>query len=337
MPLVYCRTPHGNFGDDLNAILWQSIFPDIEQLSTGIGINGIGTILSKKSSLMMRTVVLGSGADRPNIEVNAKDSDIRWVRGPRSARAVGVAPDLGLGDPAWLHADLYMAFEHRANAPIGLMPHHASWETYDWEKVAGDAGMIAIDPRMAPAQVIARMRSCSRILSESLHGAVFADAMGLPWAPAILAHRFHRFKWEDWTASINRKFNPFMPDRALVSEIGAARALKNRIARAIAYQASARCPAMRAVRAARPDDAEQVSAQLFAYGAGASNFSHSRIEFVKARRDRMLEICAAFAKDYGLSMASDAAAGSRQFPANIRSRPKFEWAGEQNIVRPAFG
>ena len=269
MPLIYCRMPGGNFGDDLNATLWKTLFPDLEQLSPEVALHGIGTILSGKSPAAAKSVVLGSGASSARIRVNVHNSDIRWVRGPRSARAVGLAAESGIGDAAWLHADLYASFERpgHGSAPVGLMPHHASWKNYDWNSVARDAGMIAIDPRMPPTQVIAQMRGCSRILTESLHGAVFADAMSLPWAPAILAHRFHRFKWLDWTDSINRRFDPFIPDRALVSEIGAGTALRNWIAKELGFQAATRCPSLRAVGAALPHDAMRVSAQLFAYGA----------------------------------------------------------------------
>lgn len=320
----------GNFGDDLNATLWNTLFPDLEQLGDEVALHGIGTILSKKSTGPAKNVVLGSGANRARIKINVRNSDIRWVRGPRSARAVGLPAEFGIGDPAWLHADLYESFSRRdsGKGPVGLMPHHASWNNYDWHSVARGAGMTAIDARSSPASVIAQMRGCSRILTESLHGAVFADAMSLPWAPAILAHRFHRFKWQDWSDSINRRFDPFIPDRALTGEIGVGTAFRNWIARELGYQASTRCPSLRAVGASLPHDARRVSAQLFAYGADESNFSHSRIEFVKTRRDRMLEICAGFARDYGLSINTSVAPTVRRLQPEEHTMPGFngrEW------------
>lgn len=326
MPLVYCRMAGGNFGDDLNATLWNALFPDLEQLGPEVALHGIGTILSGKSTGRATTAVLGSGASRARIGINAHNSDIRWVRGPRSARAVGLPAEFGIGDPAWLHADLYEPFARRepGNGPVGLMPHHASWKNYDWHSVARAAGMTAIDARSPPACVIEQMRGCSRILTESLHGAIFADAMSLPWAPAILAHRFHRFKWLDWSDSINRRFEPFIPDRALIGEIGAATALRNWIARELGYQASTRCPSLRAVAASLPHDAKRVSAQLFAYGANESHFAHSRIEFVKTRRDRMLEMCAGFARDYGLRINTDVAPAERRSQTEERAKPGLE-------------
>jgi hypothetical protein len=305
MSIDYCRIEGGNFGDDLNRTLWYRLFPDIDQLSKEISVVGIGTILSGKPAAKTRKVVLGSGARGPKVQLNSDNSDIRWVRGPQSARAVGVAPYLGIGDPAWLYSDLFDAFDADRSGTIGFIPHWATWRSFDWEKVAANAGMTGIDARLPPAQVMHKMRSCSRILTESLHGAVFADAMGIPWAPAILAHRFNRFKWEDWCASIHRRFDPFVTDRALVDSIGPVKSIANRIAKKINFKAAERPPALRAVKASSADDAEQVAAQLSRYCADDAHFFFSNPLLVKMQKEKMLEICARFAKDYGLAFRPD--------------------------------
>jgi hypothetical protein len=297
MPLDYCRIEGGNFGDDLNRTLWRNIFPDIDQLTADISVAGIGTILSDKPAPLQRKVILGSGADGPHVKINTQNSDIRWVRGPHSADAVGARHDLGIGDPAWLYPDLYEMLDAGRPSLTGLIPHWATWKSFDWAKVANQAGMVGIDPRLPPAQIVQKMRSCTRILTESLHGAVFADAMGIPWAPAVFAHRFHRFKWEDWSASIHRKFDPFVPDRTLVSFVGPIKSFINRVAREVQFNALLRYPAMRAVKAASPDDGEQVAAQLVDYCANDAHFFCSDAFFVRAQKAKMLEACAAFARD----------------------------------------
>lgn len=300
MHIDYCRIEGGNFGDDLNLTLWRQLFPDIDHLNPNVVVAGIGTILSRKPSSNIKKVILGAGANGPKIKLNVNNSDIRWVRGPKSARAVGGAKHLGLGDPAWLYADLFEKVEPISNGSIGLIPHWKTWKSFDWQRVANNAGLIGIDASLHPAQVVHKMRSCSRILTESLHGAVFADAMGIPWAPAVLAHRFHKFKWEDWTESIHREFVPFMPDRALVHSVGKIKSLTNWMMREAQFGLSMREPALRAIKAASPSDEEQVSAQLFEYCSNASNFFCSDPVFVKAQREKMLDVCAKFAKDYGL-------------------------------------
>src|SRR5450830_2149566 len=100
MPIDYCQIEGGNFGDDLNRTLWRRIFPDIDLLAADVMVAGIGTILSAKPAAGTRKVVLGAGADGPHIKLNIANSDVRWVRGPHSARAVGAPHHLVLGDPA---------------------------------------------------------------------------------------------------------------------------------------------------------------------------------------------------------------------------------------------
>jgi hypothetical protein len=301
MPIDYCLIEGGNFGDDLNRTLWRQLFPDIDQLSKDVVITGIGTILSCKPADNVRKVILGSGAKGPNIKLHTGNSDVRWVRGPQTAQAVGVAKQLGVGDPAWLYSDLYETFDANRSGAIGLIPHWATWRSFNWESVAAHAGMIGIDARLPPAQVMHKMRSCSRILTESLHGAVFADAMGIPWAPAILAHRFNRFKWEDWSATIHRQFNPFVADRPLINSITPIKSITNRIAKSINFKAATRLPALRAIKTSSPEDAEQIATQLFKYCADESNFFCSNPRLVSMSKERMLDICADFAKDYGLA------------------------------------
>lgn len=51
----------------------------------------------------------------------------------------------------------------------------------------------------------ARLRA---VLAESLHGAVFAGALGVPWRAVALARRFNDFKWHDWHHPYARAARP---------------------------------------------------------------------------------------------------------------------------------
>jgi succinoglycan biosynthesis protein ExoV len=160
--------------------------------------------------------------------------------------------------------------------------------------------MVAINPRQSPIEVIAQMRSCSRILAESLHGAICADAMGIPWSACILAHRFNEFKWKDWLATVKRPFLPFAIDRPLVRTISQPKALANRLARWTKYRRHTRYPALRPVAAATDDDANCVSEAISEYGKCEANFSCSKPSDVARQKERMLVACHDFAKDYNL-------------------------------------
>lgn len=299
MVINYCRIDGGNFGDDLNTLIWSRLFPDLSSLEGRVLLYGVGTLLDGRHNPSIRKVVLGTGIGEIDAALPDPNWDFRWVRGPKSAREFNLSGDLALGDSALLWPELSAGNDQ--NGPVGLIPHYRTWDSYDWGRVAANAGMLAINPRQAPSDVIRRMRECSRILSESLHGAICADAIGIPWAACILAHRFNEFKWKDWLATVQRPYAPFVADRPLVRTISRPKSLANRVARLLGYQRHTRHPFLRPVAAARAEDAMHVAEALFRYGSVEANFTCSKPADVARQKQRMLERCEEFAKDYELS------------------------------------
>lgn len=301
MKIKYCPIEGGNFGDTLNTLVWDRLFPDLTQLKEGILVYGIGTLLDGRHDRSLKKIVLGSGLGEAHAAVPDPNWDFRWVRGPLSAHEFGLPSDLALGDPAVLWPGLQAGSGGTQGGPIGLIPHYRTWDSYDWVQVAADAGMVAINPRLSPREVIAQLADCSKVMAESLHGAICADAMAIPWAPCILAHRFNEFKWKDWLATVNRPFSPMVSDRPLVRSISKPKTVANRLARLIRYKAHTRHPALRAVASATAADARRVSESLARYAYNNANFACSHPADVNRQRDRMLAACSSFAKDYGLS------------------------------------
>lgn len=296
--IKYCQIPGGNFGDDLNALIWPRLFPDLAKLKGKVLFYGIGTLLDGRHDPHVKKVVLGTGLGELGSARADPNWDFRWVRGPQSARAFNLSGELALGDSALLWPDLHGSGD--SEGLVGLIPHYATWESYDWAGVAARAGMVAINPRQSPLEVIGQMRRCSRILTESLHGAICADAMSIPWATCILAHRFNEFKWRDWLATVNRPLSPLVIDRPLVRTITPGKAMANRLARWLKYRSHTRFPALRPVTDATSEDANHVSEQLFSYGKHRANFACSQPSEVALQRERMQAACRDFAKDYGL-------------------------------------
>ena len=294
----YCRINGGNFGDDINLQLWSRLFPDLSKLTGQILFYGVGTLLDGRHDATARKVVLGTGLGGHLASPPDANWDFRWVRGPGTAREFGISGDLALGDSAILWPELLPG--HDVAGPVGLIPHHATWDSFDWESVASKAGMLAINPRQSPAAVIAQMRTCSRILAESLHGAICADAMGIPWAECILAHRFNEFKWRDWLATVNRPYAPLAMNVPLVRSITRTKSIANRLARMFRYQRHTRRPALRPVAAATAQDVDRVAAALCAYGNCVRNFFCSDASDVARQKQRMLLRCEEFARDYKL-------------------------------------
>jgi succinoglycan biosynthesis protein ExoV len=301
MKIKYCPIEGGNFGDTLNTMVWDRLFPDLTQRKEGILVYGIGTLLDGRHDKSLKKIVLGSGLGEANAALQDPNWDFRWVRGPLSAHGFGLSADLALGDPAVLWPELQSGCGGTPNGPIGLIPHYRTWDSFDWVTVATNAGMVAINPRQSPTDVMAQTRACSRILAESLHGAICADAMAIPWAPCILAHRFNTFKWLDWLATINRPFAPLVADRPLVRSISKPKAMANRLARLVRYKAHTRHPFLRATACATLEDAQRVSEALARYARDDSHFACSRPSDVDRQRQRMLAACSSFANEYGLA------------------------------------
>jgi len=301
MVVNYCRIDGGNFGDDLNTLIWSRLFPDLSTLEGRVLIYGVGTLLDGRHNPSIKKVVLGTGVGEVDSARPDKNWDFRWVRGPKSAQEFNLPGELGIGDSALLWPELSVG--HDATGPVGVIPHYGTWDSYDWNQVAANAGMLAINPRQAPSDVVRQVRGCSRILSESLHGAICADAMGIPWAACILAHRFNEFKWRDWLATVQRPYAPFVTDRPLVRTISRPKSLANRLARLLGYQRHSRHPSLRPVAAARAEDAMCVAAALSRYGSAESNFTCSKPADVARQKKRMLERCEEFARDYNLSFS----------------------------------
>ena len=266
MPLIRFVAP-GNFGDDLNDYLWDEIFPNLSSL-TDFEISGIGTVLSPQDS-QRKSIVLGSGISH-NANGNRPLTDFRWVRGPLTAEAFKLPKKLALGDPAILWSGLKRI--SKPFGPVGFIPHCLTWTSYDWDGVAKSAGLMPINPYQSPQKVVQQMATCSRILTESLHGAIFADAMGIPWAPCILAHRFNSFKWRDWMLTIGRPFDPMIVDTPLINSISKWRASTNYLAKILKYGGRSGFPSLRPTKASKFEDCLIVSESLQKYTENKENF-----------------------------------------------------------------
>ncbi|HXE22251.1 MAG TPA: polysaccharide pyruvyl transferase family protein [Rhodoferax sp.] len=294
----YCSIAGGNFGDDINLQLWSRLFPDLSELTDQVLFYGVGTLLDGRHDARVKKVVLGTGLGSHLAGIPDSNWDFRWVRGPQTAKEFGLPRELALGDSAILWPELLPG--HDDAGPAGLIPHHATWDSFDWASVAHQAGMKIINPRQPPGAVIDQMRGCSRVLSESLHGAICADAMGIPWAACVLAHRFNEFKWQDWLATVNRPHEPLVMQLPLVRSITRTKSMANRLARWIKYKRRTRRPALRPVAAATARDVERVAAALRAYAGCAGNFRCSDPVHVAQQKERMLSRCDEFARDYKL-------------------------------------
>jgi succinoglycan biosynthesis protein ExoV len=200
--VFFHKAPGGNVGDDLNADLWRRLIPELDELATADWLVGIGTILDERiNSLPGRKVVMGSGV-RPSTVRLQGDIRIAAVRGSLSADRLGLDPALVACDPGFLVGQLWPASNSRRDR-IGLIPHVYSEQWCAISKAGSDAGLDVISPKLSIDIFLERLGRCERVFCESLHGAIFADALRIPWARVRLtSHYFEgagvsEFKWQD--------------------------------------------------------------------------------------------------------------------------------------------
>lgn len=198
-----------NFGDDLNDLIWPALAPTLFNASdAGLKAEafvGIGTIIGIDPGQSRRLHVFSSGTGySAATRWDGLDIDYHCVRGPVTARVLGLPRQKALTDGAVLTPLLgcfrKMPADERRN--VVVVPHYQTIAFPGWNQAAGMAGFHLVDPRGSPQQVIAALAAARLVLTESLHGAILADAFGVPWCGFAVSQNFSTAKWTDWTASV---------------------------------------------------------------------------------------------------------------------------------------
>jgi succinoglycan biosynthesis protein ExoV len=204
MRLYVWRGETRNFGDELNTLLWPVLLPGLFDADGSALFLGIGSVLDARHSAELRKVVAGAGYGGYEATATLDGSwEIYWVRGPRTARQLGLPPAFGLGDPASLLPLVHTPAPSPAPGTIGFMPHFESLSRGAWTEAAESAGVTLIDPRGEPEAVLASIARCRLLLSEALHGAIVADALRVPWVALTPLAPVHRAKWPDWAETLD--------------------------------------------------------------------------------------------------------------------------------------
>src|SRR6185369_10490204 len=102
--LHYYRDRLGNFGDDLNGWLWERLLPGCWDAADGVVMTGIGTILDNRIPDAKAWIIFSSGVGYYPLpeRFGGPEWHVVSVRGPLSARVLGLASDKALVDGAIL-------------------------------------------------------------------------------------------------------------------------------------------------------------------------------------------------------------------------------------------
>lgn len=211
MKLYYHTAPAGNFGDDLSPWLFSASIPEWPQLADDEHcIFGVGTILTEGNlSKYSKPIVFGSGGTYKTVpsRVVLASCNFICVRGPLTRDMFGLPKDMPLCDPAIYIPRLLGPTTSSAKKKTVFIPHHLT--------IVGDLGseisnavkqeldIEIVSPRENFRAVIDSIRNADLVLTESLHGAIIADAFRIPWRAVALSPVFNSFKWRDWSRSVD--------------------------------------------------------------------------------------------------------------------------------------
>jgi succinoglycan biosynthesis protein ExoV len=203
---------NGNFGDELNRWLWPGLLGDVcGGAQDDVLFVGIGTILDRNLPPARVTIVFGAGvgytAAPPDISAHSARWRIYGVRGPLTARALNLDKGFAMTDPAILLATL-REFSGLDRRGVLFIPHWKSVRYGSWEAICKTLGIEFIHPCRDSKSVVRRIATADKVIAESMHAAIIADAFRVPWIPVALSREVSPFKWVDWTSSVNISYSP---------------------------------------------------------------------------------------------------------------------------------
>ena len=207
-----------NFGDILNTWLWPQLLPKMFDEDMGSIFVGIGTLLNDEIPQAPFKVVFGAGVGYgkrlPAINKNWK---IYCVRGPLSAQALAIDPQLAITDPAVLLKKINLPPKNKCYS-VSFMPHWYSAKWKNWEPIRQSTGLHIINPQWDIEQVLHDIQCSELIIAEAMHGAIVADALRIPWIPVQVNKGILDFKWHDWCQSVGLEYNPIYLPRLYSEE-----------------------------------------------------------------------------------------------------------------------
>jgi succinoglycan biosynthesis protein ExoV len=213
---------HVNFGDYISLFLYNKLIDRLAEREE-ILLLGVGSILH--APLLNKVLntrpdlaemhVWGSGARGPHgPALSSLESRmltrIYGVRGSYTAQALQCSPELAIGDPGFLLPWLIQARSSKAKSGTTFVPHlsqckHAPRsEALLAESRCDRVLPPLIDPTPAALEsFVADLCSSSFILTNSLHGAILAQAYGIPYSYGTVGDYLNcPFKWKDHSSTI---------------------------------------------------------------------------------------------------------------------------------------
>lgn len=200
----FLRIP--NVGDRVNPDLIEALTgcPAVYSKRTNEPhLLAVGSILGGATQ---NSCVWGAGYMFPSTGLGGLTESRIWaLRGKETYQEVKKSipglRDMPLGDPGMLAPELLgIAASRFPKYELGLVPHYVDQRDPRVLSLGVQDGVTVLDVHQEPATFLRHMAQCRVIASSSLHGLVFAEAMGLPnlWLRISNEIAGGDFKFRDW-------------------------------------------------------------------------------------------------------------------------------------------
>jgi succinoglycan biosynthesis protein ExoV len=212
-----------NFGDELNTVLWPQLLPNFFDDNPVELFLGIGSVFDARHDTAAIKVVAGAGyGGYQTLPVLDASWIVHWVRGPRTARLLGLTEEYGLGDPAML----LTGPANDCAGSIGYMPHFES-HARRLGRGGDRRGYRRDRPTRRPGRDPRRDRQLPGTAQRGNARRIVADAMRVPWIALRPLVQVHRAKWYDWADALGLRvrFHPLaassLSERLRISPLAA--------------------------------------------------------------------------------------------------------------------
>jgi len=190
-----------NFGDDINPSFLEKLSGKSIRFATDRSqphLLGVGSILESATDA---SIVIGSGYLRPESGPLPKKATVLSVRGLRSLELADCDDHVLLGDPLLL-VDTFFDQPIEKKYDTGLVAHVLNVRHL---RAKYGRHVHLISPTQRPWKVVEEIASCERIVSQSLHGLIIADALEIPnlWLAPSESMAGGRFKFDDYFTTLD--------------------------------------------------------------------------------------------------------------------------------------
>ena len=219
-----------NIGDAINPYVLELVSGQKPYYATNADeehVLGVGSIFFMANS---HSHIWGSGILDPRGDISNVDlTKVHAVRGKLTRSVLesrGLAKAVALGDPGVFVDEIPEVAEEIAKGEIRrgtvVIPHYALTGDERIKKLARELDATILSPRTSSLDFVREIASAESVVSQSLHGLIFAEALGKP--SAWIAHSdddVWTFKFHDWysnTIDPPRQPLPMDASRAKVRE-----------------------------------------------------------------------------------------------------------------------